>query len=139
MAMAAEKAPTFVPGISEPQARTQCLRPIIYVVQKHPGPPVFRDLGGGVLVEKPGHLDWLFDTGERRTTACGRKIEIWTLHPKDDVAILSAWAWHFRQHYITDADLPAMVDGTGLSKADYLRTRSIPRCEGDAGSQFTLR
>ena len=35
--------------------------------------------------------------------------------------VLSAWAWHFRQHYITDADLPAMVDGTGLSKAEYQR------------------
>jgi hypothetical protein len=40
--------------------------------------------------------------------------------------ILSASAWHFRQHYITDADLPAMVNGTGLSKADYLRTILLP-------------
>ena len=40
--------------------------------------------------------------------------------------MLSAWATHFRQHYITDDDLPAMVDGTGLSNADYLRTVLFP-------------
>jgi hypothetical protein len=79
-----------------------------------------------VLAAKPSHLDWLFDTGERRTTACGREVEIWALEPKGGDAILSAWAWHFRQHYIADADLPAMVDGTGLSNADYLRTILLP-------------
>ena len=34
---------------------------------------------------------------------------------------MSAWASHFRQHYISDEELPVMVDGTGLSKAHYLR------------------
>ena len=28
--------------------------------------------------------------------------------------VLSAWAWHFCQHYITDANLPVMVGGTPL-------------------------
>ena len=78
-----------------------------------------------MLVE-PSHLDWLIDTGERQTTVCGREIEIWALDPKQDEAILSAWAHHFRQHYVSDEDLPAMVDGTGLSHTDYLRTVVFP-------------
>jgi hypothetical protein len=74
----------------------------------------------------PPHLLWLQDTGERQTTACGREIEIWALAPEEDEAVLSAWARHFRQHYISDEDLPAMVDGTGRSNADYLRDTLFP-------------
>lgn len=75
---------------------------------------------------KPGHLDWLVDTGERQITACGREIEIWNLNPQEDEAVLSAWAAHFRQHYISDEDLPIMVDGTGLTNAEYLRQTLLP-------------
>ncbi|ANY85811.1 hypothetical protein [Pseudomonas putida] len=82
---------------------------------------------------KPSHLDWLSDTGERKTTTCGRNIEIWALDPEDDAAVLSAWAKYFRQHYITDADLPVMVDGTGLTKADYLRTILLPDAKTTPG------
>lgn len=74
----------------------------------------------------PQHIAWLKDTGERKTTACGREIEIWALNPAEDEAILSAWACHFRQHYVSDEDLPAMADGTELSNADYLRTIVFP-------------
>ncbi|RUU27432.1 Hachiman antiphage defense system protein HamA [Mesorhizobium sp. M6A.T.Ce.TU.016.01.1.1] len=74
----------------------------------------------------PPHVSWLHDTGERQVTACGREIEIWALEPKEDDEVLSAWATHFRQHYIDDDDLPAMVDGTGLSNAEYLRKILFP-------------
>lgn len=74
----------------------------------------------------PQHLDWLIDTGERHASACGREIEIWALHPQEDEGIVSAWAKHFRQHYISDADLPIMVDGTGLTNAEYLRRILLP-------------
>lgn len=73
-----------------------------------------------------GHLDWLIDTGERQTSACGREIEIWELSPQDSEAILSEWATHFRRHYISDEDLPIMVDGTGLTNAEYLRQILLP-------------
>jgi hypothetical protein len=75
--------------------------------------------------EAPEHISWLHDTGERLMTACGREIEIWALDHKQDEAVLSAWAKHFRQHYISDEDLPAMVDGLGI---EYLRTGPVPRC-----------
>lgn len=75
---------------------------------------------------RPGHLDWLIDTGERQATACGREIEIWELTPQEDDVVLSAWAAHFRHHYISDQDLPIMVDGTGLTNAEYLRQTLLP-------------
>ena len=81
----------------------------------------------------PPHVSWLYDTGERQITACGREIEIWALAPKHDKEVLSAWARHFRQHYISDEDLPAMVDGTGLDKADYLRNRLFPDASNAPG------
>jgi hypothetical protein len=74
----------------------------------------------------PPHVSWLRDTGERQRTACGHEIEIWELDPKEDAAVLSAWAKHFRQHYISDQELPAMVNGTGLSNAEYLRKMLFP-------------
>lgn len=74
----------------------------------------------------PGHLDWLVDSRERQTTACGREIEIWELNPQENEAVLSAWAAHFRHHYISDEDLPIMVDGTGLTRAEYLRQTLLP-------------
>jgi Cap4 SAVED domain len=77
-------------------------------------------------VPKPEHLDWLVDTGERQTTACGRQIQIWGLNPQENEAVLSAWAAHFRRHYISDEDIPIMVDGTGLTNAEYLRQTLLP-------------
>ena len=75
---------------------------------------------------KPRHLDWMIDTEERQATACGREIEIWELNPQENEAVLSAWATYFRQHYISDADLPTMVAGTGLTNAEYLRQTLLP-------------
>jgi hypothetical protein len=78
------------------------------------------------LRNAPDHISWLTDTGKRQATACGREIEIWSLDHEEDDAILSAWARHFRQHYISDEDLPTMVDGTELDPAEYLRTIVFP-------------
>lgn len=86
-----------------------------------------------ILGNAPEHIAWLTDTGERQTTACGREVEIWALDPKQDETVLSAWARHFRQHYVSDDDLPAMADGTGLSHADYLRTVVFPDAQEAPG------
>lgn len=47
--------------------------------------------------------------------------------------MLSAWARHFRQNYVADADLPAMVDGTELSPTEYLRTIVFPDAKATPG------
>jgi hypothetical protein len=85
------------------------------------------------FVGSPDHIAWLKDTGERQVTACGREIEIWALEPQEDEAVLSAWARHFRQHYISDEDLPAMVDGTECDHAEYLRTIVFPDAKETPG------
>lgn len=71
-------------------------------------------------------MDWLVDTGMRQTTICGHEIEIWEIKPQENETVLSAWATHFRRHYILDQDLPLMVDGTGLTHAEYLRQTLFP-------------
>ena len=81
----------------------------------------------------PIHLRWFIDTGKRQFSACGRPIDIWALDPKDDGVVLSAWARHFREHYVSDVDLPMMVEGTELSKAEYLRTIVFPDAKTTPG------
>ena len=74
----------------------------------------------------PDHLSWLVDSGERQTTTCGRTIEIWNLNVQNDDAVMSAWAAHFRHHYISNEDLPIMVDGTIHTNSEYLRQVLFP-------------
>jgi Cap4 SAVED domain len=59
-------------------------------------------------------------------TACRCEIEIGCPDLPQGAEHRSGHAKHFRQHDISDEDLPAMVDGTGLSNADYLRSRLFP-------------
>ena len=68
----------------------------------------------------PPRFNWLTDTGERVQSACGREIEIWQLEAADDPANLSDWARRFRQHYCADAELSAIVAGSGLTNEAYL-------------------
>ena len=81
----------------------------------------------------PPHFDWFQDTGERVQSACGLEIEIWQLDAADDPAILSDWAKHLRQHYCADADLPAIVAGTGLTNEAYLLERVFPHATAAPG------
>ena len=71
-------------------------------------------------------MNWLVDTGKRPANASGHQIEIWELTPQNNVAVMSDWAAHFRRNYISDKDLPFMVDGTGLTNAEYLRDVLFP-------------
>src|ERR1700704_1387571 len=81
----------------------------------------------------PPHLDWLLDTGDRLQTADGREVEVWELNHTDDVAILSAWAKHFRQQYCDDGMLDALRQGTGLSRAEYLAQLRFPDAKDAPG------
>jgi len=78
------------------------------------------------LAVKPAHMDWLRDTWERVVVASGHEVEVWSLEPDGDPAILSAWATHFRQQYIDDAVLPIMVQGTGKTNPEYVRETIFP-------------
>jgi hypothetical protein len=78
------------------------------------------------MMPAPVHVAWLQNTGETIQTADGPTVEVWELHYTNDEAILSAWAKHFREHYCRDIDLPDLVSGTGLSKAQFLTRIKFP-------------
>lgn len=72
------------------------------------------------------HLEWLVDTGKRLKTADGKPVRVMELrHMKDD-GVLSAWAKHFRNQYCRDDQIDELRKGTGLSRAEYLRTIKFP-------------
>jgi hypothetical protein len=74
----------------------------------------------------PAHLDWLVNTGNTITTADGHTVQLWQLNHAGDAVILSAWAKHFRDHYCDDEMLEKLVDGTGLTKSEYLTQMKFP-------------
>lgn len=69
------------------------------------------------------------DTGTKVQTACGKTIPVWELQHVNDAEILSEWAIHFRRHYCSDEDLEALAEGTGKTKADFLREMKLPSLE----------
>ncbi|PAQ05484.1 Hachiman antiphage defense system protein HamA [Mesorhizobium temperatum] len=74
----------------------------------------------------PAHLDWLVDTGQRLKTADGVEIEVWELQHVDDSTVLSAWAKHFREHYVDDDMLKKLVEGTGKTAGQFLVDTKFP-------------
>lgn len=73
-----------------------------------------------------GHIAGLTKTKDKITTADGKTVEVWQFQPPTDPAVISAWAKHFRNHYCLDTQLDALRQGTGLSRADYLRRIKFP-------------
>ena len=85
------------------------------------------------MADPPKHIEWLKDAGDPLTTKGGQKVEIWTLDSKEDEEILSDWARHFRQHYCSDEELPALVEGTGKTPAEYLTSILFPDATATPG------
>lgn len=81
----------------------------------------------------PPHLDWLVNTGKTIKTSDGHTVELWELQHADDPAVLSAWAKHFREHYCDDEMLKKLVEGTGLTNAQYLIDRKFPDAKDNPG------
>lgn len=72
------------------------------------------------------HIDWLVDTGERLKTSDGKEVEVWEFLHKNDNAILSAWAKHFRNHYCFDTEIDYWRKGFKYTRADYLNNIKFP-------------
>ena len=78
-------------------------------------------------MSSPIYLKFLTDTGQIVNTDEGRAIPVWELSvPSHDDACLKDWAFQFRQNYCLDADIDALRDGTGLSRAQYLLNFAFP-------------
>jgi hypothetical protein len=74
----------------------------------------------------PLHVPWIVNSGETIALPGGQIVEIWDLQHQTSAVVLSAWARHFRNHYCRDSELPALVQGTGLSHRDYLLNIKFP-------------
>lgn len=77
-------------------------------------------------LKAPRHLAWLVDTSTTVQTACGKSVAVWELRHEDDAGVLSDWAKHFRRHYCSDGEIEALVEGTGKTKAEFLREMKFP-------------
>ena len=71
------------------------------------------------------HLKWLTNTGKCITTVDGKTAEILEFNHKQDDAILSAWAKHFRNHYCLDNDID-VLKSPKQSRKDYLTETKFP-------------
>jgi metal-responsive CopG/Arc/MetJ family transcriptional regulator len=77
-------------------------------------------------IEKPQHIKWLVDTGERINNTDGEEIEVWEFQHQNDDKILSEWATHFRNHYCSDNEIDSLIAGTRRSKKQYLEEIKFP-------------
>ncbi len=71
---------------------------------------------------------WLVEEKEESfTTSDGKPIKVFTFkHDSSDEETMSAWAKHFRNHYCSDTNIDEYINGTGLSKKDYLLQIKFP-------------
>lgn len=80
------------------------------------------------------HVSWLKKKVRRLTSQCGQEISVYELKfDVNDVATLSAWARHFREHYCLDSKIDKMRKGTNLNKEDYLTQLVFPDATHDFG------
>ncbi|WP_242344665.1 Hachiman antiphage defense system protein HamA [Anaeromyxobacter terrae] len=71
-------------------------------------------------------MAWLVDPSTPLKTADGRNVQVLELRHQKDEVVLRAWAKHFRSQYCDDGQIDALRDGTGLSRAEYLRKIKFP-------------
>lgn len=74
----------------------------------------------------PSHLASLTKLSSSLLTADQCRIDVWELSASPTANFMSAWAASFRQHYCSDAEIDALRDGTGLSRAEYLTQLVFP-------------
>lgn len=69
---------------------------------------------------------WLAKSDDSIRTKDGLAVNIFELKYQEDVAILSDWAFHFRNHYCLDEHIDILRNGTGLSRKEYLVNLKFP-------------
>ncbi|HDY7733554.1 TPA: virulence associated protein [Vibrio vulnificus] len=72
------------------------------------------------------HIQWLQDTGDVLTLACGREAKVFRfLHDVNDQVKMTAWAKHFRNHYCSDSHIDFLKSPT-QTRTDYLLSMKFP-------------
>lgn len=72
------------------------------------------------------HTQWFVRSTQRLSTVDHKSIELWEFLHQPNERILSTWAQHFRNHYCRDSQIDLLIQGTGLSRADFLRDIKFP-------------
>lgn len=78
------------------------------------------------MIMHPLHISFLKKSSNILKTLDEKEVEIWELYHKNDNAILSDWAKHFREHYCKDNEIDYLRSGTGKSRKDYLNMIKFP-------------
>lgn len=82
----------------------------------------------------PAHLQWLQNTNETISTTDGRMISIYSLqYQNESNGILSQWSNHLRNHYCEDSELDLFIDGTGLTRKQFLEQIKFPDASNPPG------
>lgn len=72
------------------------------------------------------HIQWLQDTGNVLTLACGQEAKVFRfLHDVNDQVKMAAWAKHYRNHYCSDVQID-WLKGPGQTRTDYLLSMKFP-------------
>ena len=82
------------------------------------------------------HTKWLVDTDQQLKTVDGKNVEVWEFRHENDVAVLSAGAKHFRNHYCLDAEID-FLRGKQARK-DYLNTLKFPCCSDPPPEKYAI-
>lgn len=77
-------------------------------------------------LKKPAYLKYLTKDATELNTSDECSIDVWELTVPVDSPCLSDWAKKFRQQYCPDAEIDALREGTGLSRAEYLTQLVFP-------------
>lgn len=73
------------------------------------------------------HFNWLVPAGITLNTQDGKPVTVYKfLYDEADGDVMSTWAKHFRNHYCSDDEINFLIEDTGLSKADFLKTMKFP-------------
>ncbi|MYM88928.1 DUF1837 domain-containing protein [Rugamonas sp. FT82W] len=73
------------------------------------------------------HIKWLDDTGANGVTLCGKVVPIYRFnYVESDDKVMSAWAYHFRNHYCEDSTIDSLRAGYKISRKDYLLDKKFP-------------
>ena len=74
------------------------------------------------MLEYLNHLDYV----KTIRTADGKPVDIFKLSLIEDDEVLDEWANHFRGLYCSNDDLERLIDGTGMSREEFLENIKFP-------------
>ncbi|MCK5617158.1 virulence associated protein [Candidatus Pacearchaeota archaeon] len=72
------------------------------------------------------HLRYYSESTDQAVTQDGVPVKVIELNHDTCEKTMSEWANHLRSHYCVDALIDKLRDGTGLSRAEYLRDMKLP-------------